>query len=389
MSIDFNNDAFKARLDELEKKWLAGTISKEEMDEYAKWFNQEQNKKVIVPEDIALSHQEHEEKLLDNILHSIDINKKNNNANTGKSITIIKKYWLYGSAAAVLVIVSLLFFKTYLKKNKSEILQNDFAIAPGKDGMNLLDAHGKIIVMDNLQNHWKSNIDGIAVEKHNSAIIFGKNTLSNVYNTATTTKGQQFQIVLPDGTKIFLNSQSSIKFPISMNDAYRFVELTGEAYFEVHHNEKNPFIVKVNGIEVKDIGTKFNIENYSDDSNSMVTLLEGAIQATSKLQIINLKPTETISWDKRFYLNYVNVDTASVVAWTRKEFSFNNATLKTIAQQLERWYNVDVVISNKIDKNTVFSGGIPMNQNLQEVLKVLSYSGIHYKINDKTIYFLP
>lgn len=390
MSIDFNNDAFKARLDELEKKWLAGTISKEEMDEYAIWYNQEQNKKVIVPEEIAQSYDEHEQKILNNILQAVDIKPVYNNAKKDSVVLLIKKYWKYGSAAAVLIILISIFYFNNDKSNKNrEYKSNNLVIAPGKDGMNWKDANGKVIEMDQLPNNWLGDVSGISVRKKDNSIVFGKNKLSNIYNIATTKKGQQFRIVLPDGSKIYLNSQSSVKFPISMNDATRMVEMSGEVYFEVVHNENVPFIVKVNGIEIRDIGTKFNVNSFNHDENSTVTLIEGAIQATSQFQKINLEPNQSIIWDKSLQLNSVNIDTATSVAWTRKIFSFNEATLQTIAQKLSRWYNVDVKINSNVDSQLKFSGGTPMNQDLQEVLNVLSYGGIHYKLIGNNLEFLP
>ncbi|RQO79080.1 iron dicitrate transport regulator FecR [Pedobacter sp. KBW01] len=198
--------------------------------------------------------------------------------------------------------------------------------------------------------------------------------------TFSTPKGGQYQIILQDSTKVWLNASSSLKYPISFENAkQRGVELNGEAYFEVSPNKSKPFVVKSSLQTTEVLGTHFNINDYKDDGSTVTTLLEGSVRITnlSSKKII-LKPNQqSITNDKAIKVQEADIETA--LAWKNGRLEFKNADIKSILKQASRWYNIEVeyrgVISNK-----TFNGGISRSSNLSVLLKILAYSGIHFTI---------
>jgi transmembrane sensor len=288
--------------------------------------------------------------------------------------------------------------------------------APGKFKAKLRLADGSIIVLDSAVNKALAEQGGTIVVNEDGKLVY-KNTNSKkevLYNTLFTNKGETYLTQLSDGTKVWLNSQSSIHYPVAFNGDVRKVEITGEAYFEVApsvgKNGKRPFIVEVNRMEVEVLGTHFNINSYSEEDAIKTTLLEGKVKVGSRQwavgsgekakgkgqkaeeeQSIMLKPgeqavlrrgqDETIAVKK-------DVDIDAEVAWRFGYFNFNNTDLKTMMRQLQRWYDVDVVYQGEIP-DVQFLGEIPRELSLSQVLNVLQKQNIHFKMIGKKIIVTP
>ncbi len=209
-----------------------------------------------------------------------------------------------------------------------------------------------------------------------------------LYNTITTPKGGLYQLMLADGSKVWLNAASSLRFPAFFNGKERVVELTGEGYFEVAKNAA-PFHVKVNDVGIQVLGTHFNVNGYEDEPSLNITLLEGSVKLTNGLQNSFLKPGQQASVTKTGEMPVVTqVDAERMVAWTNGIFDFKNTDIKTILREAARWYNVQFKYDEVL--STTFSGQISRNVNVSQLLKILELTGkVHFDINGRTIIVKP
>lgn len=208
-----------------------------------------------------------------------------------------------------------------------------------------------------------------------------------LYNTLTTPRGGQYQLTLPDGTKVWLNAASSLTYPTAFTGSSRTVEMTGEAYFEVAHDKKHPFTVKVGGQTIEDIGTQFNVNAYSDEPAQVTTLLEGAVKVDGHL----LRPGEKATVTGATGTGATATGAADIrveqgnpegaVAWKNGLFDFTDAGLQTVMRQLSRWYNVDVTYEGNIPPRQ-FTGMIGRSLTLNQVLAGLAKERVHYQIEE-------
>jgi transmembrane sensor len=272
-------------------------------------------------------------------------------------------------------------------------------------------ANGKIVALDTLTSGVLAMQGKVHVVKTTDGQItykgtIGKETSGEVaYNTLTNPRGSKIvSINLSDGTKIWLNSESTLRYPVFFNGNERHVELTGEAYFEVapsfiKSGKKRPFYVTANDVTVEVLGTHFNVNNYTDEETIKVTLLEGSVKvgrgqkAEGRENSVILKPGEqsSISHTPDSYRDQpsqpIPVQTEEIMAWKNNTFYFDGENLEAIMKQLSRFYNVEVEYEGSIpDKR--FGGMISRNKNLNEVLSVLELSGIHFQVEGKKIIVL-
>lgn len=194
--------------------------------------------------------------------------------------------------------------------------------------------------------------------------------------------GGQYQIVLSDGTKVWLNASSSLKYPSSFaNAAERTVELSGEAYFEVAHNPQKPFQVKSNGQNIRVLGTHFNVNAYADEPTMKTTLLEGKVAVSLPSgESKNLIPgQQSIVRSGQTDIRVRQVDPSEAIDWKNGDFTFNNASIETIMRKIARWYDVDVVFQGKITAAN-FGGVISRSKKITEVLQLLELTdAVHFK----------
>ncbi|MFA4866826.1 MAG: FecR family protein [Pedobacter sp.] len=317
---------------------------------------------------------------------------------TTKKISIY--HYITAIAAMVAIITTGVYF--YQKEKNNHISQADTAnIQAGTNKATLTLADGTIINLDSATNGELAEQTGIKITKTaDGQLIYNitdHNTKNAVpteltYNTITTPRGGQYQVNLPDGSKIWLNSASSLKYPILFGKDQRKVELTGEAYFEVtsiikdERHIKMPFIVKTDKQEVEVLGTHFNINSYTDENLTRSTLLEGAVRVTSLLTDHTssiLKPGQQSILNNNT-LKVQTVDTEEAVAWKNGYFQFNESDLGSIMRQISRWYNIDVVFEGR-SPNDLFHFKAPKDQNLTELLKIFELNGINLKIEGRTL----
>lgn len=271
-------------------------------------------------------------------------------------------------------------------------------VMPGKNGAVLTLADGTSIVLDSLGNGIIAKQGKTEVKLKDGQLLYDKGSgkLQQAdkiaYNTMTTPKGRQYRLVLSDGTKVWLNAASSLKYPTVFTGTERKVEITGEAYFEVAKNAKMPFKVNINHTTtVEVLGTHFNINAYSDEESINTTLLEGSvkIKADNKIQMLEPGQQARVNSKAGSIKLVKNVDLDQVVAWKNGAFSFADTDLPAVMRQLERWYNVDVVYAGAVP-SAKFNGEIGKSLTLSQVLKLLAQTRIKYKIeNGNKIIILP
>ncbi|WP_438940080.1 FecR family protein, partial [Chitinophaga hostae] len=208
------------------------------------------------------------------------------------------------------------------------------------------------------------------------------------FNILTTPRGGQFRVILPDGSRVWLNAASSIRFPTTFIGKERRVELSGEAYFEVEEDNNMPFIVGLNGEgQVLVLGTHFNINAYNDEGLQKTTLLEGAVLVTAGGHRQMLRPGEQAQVQPANASAGITVrqtDVEEVLAWKNGYFQFNQADLRAVMRQLARWYDVEISYEGSVPESK-FWGDISREANITDVLKVLEKSGVHFRLEGKKI----
>jgi ferric-dicitrate binding protein FerR (iron transport regulator) len=216
-----------------------------------------------------------------------------------------------------------------------------------------------------------------------------------VYNTIATPRGGEYQIELSDGTKVWLNAASSLKFPAAFTGDERNVMLTGEAYFEVAKNAKMLFNVTVNGLRVDVLGTHFNVNAYSDENVIATTLLEGAVKVTSQViagtpsRSLTMKPGQQANVTGAGRMSLVkDADVEKAVAWKNGQFQFDNEDIATIMRQISRWYDVDVLYQGAVPKR-FFTGKISRRSNASQVIDMLEFAGVNLKLVGRNIVVVP
>lgn len=266
-------------------------------------------------------------------------------------------------------------------------------VAPGSNKATLTLADGSAITLDEAQK-------GVLAQQGTTRVMHtGDGTLAYqpaahdqaapvLYNTLSIPRGGQYKLVLPDGTKVWMNSSSSLRFPAAFTGKERRIELTGEAYFEVTHDAAHPFTITVgwagSRFNVDVLGTHVNVMAYEDEGNAHTTLLEGRVKVSGAGSAQVLSPGEQARISKNNHTAVSQADTDEVMAWKNGDFLFTGYGVEQIMRQLSRWYDVDVVYEGKVPDGH-FSGIVNRNNNISQVLKILEAGGVRFAIDGKKI----
>lgn len=311
---------------------------------------------------------------------------------------IVRFRWV-GAAAAVLLLAG----GVYLWQQRDQPYDPPTAavpapadkITPGQDGAILTLDDGTQLVLDSAENGLLAVQNGARVILRDGRLFYHKAqgaVNEPTYNTMTTSKGRQFRMELPDGTQVWLNAASSIRYPTAFVHSTRKVEITGEVYFEVAKNEKMPFTVQVrNRAEIEVLGTHFNINAYDGEPSLNTTLLEGSLRvralgtglpAGDPLSAVTLKPHQQAQLGPATSIAIMEyVDVEKIMAWKNGLFNFEGTNLKEMFRQLERWYDIEVVYEGDVPE-VQFFGKMSKNMQLPDVLSGLKEFGIHFRIEE-------
>jgi transmembrane sensor len=267
------------------------------------------------------------------------------------------------------------------------------SLPPGGNKAILILSNGSSINLGETKNGTLANEKGVVVNKDaDGQITYNEGSSTEVpqtglFNTVVTPNGGQYQLVLSDGTKVWLNSATTFKFPVVFTGGMREVELSGEAYFEASHDPHKPFRVISEGQIVEVLGTHFNINTYKDEKVSKTTLFQGSVRVLSGNKSSKIKPGEQVQ-QINGALTVSEADLEEAAAWKNGLFYFKDDNIETIMRQLCRWYDVSVRYEGQIPSRE-FSGQMNKNINASQLLHILSIEQIHYRIEDRTIVITP
>lgn len=307
----------------------------------------------------------------------------------------LRNVWPYAAAVLLVLTAGITFYMLEnkpLKVVKEESMASK-TIQPGSKKAVLTLADGSQVA---LEQTIVGNIPGQAnLKQHNGQLIYENNAqlataAENAQNTITTPKGGEYQLILHDGTKVWLNAATRLSYPVQFSGSERRVKVEGEAYFEVAKNAKMPFIVQGNGTEVRVLGTHFNVSAYADDDYVKTTLVEGSVEVRKNQQKAMLKPGQEalISFSVPG-IKVSDVDTEQALAWKNGYFMFDNQDIKGVMKLVGRWYNVDIAYQGNLAGKT-FGGTISRFGDIRELLKSMELTGtIHFEIQGRRVIVKP
>lgn len=362
------------------EKYIAGTASQEEIRfvELYYAYSEKNKSREFSEQEAAMDHARNFEEIQRKISATTPAQRR--------------RLWpyKYAAAAAVLIFtasVTYLWFKKQeqpLGKDLTAVAIKD--ILPGSNKALLTLADGTKVVLDDKAAGKVIEVPGLTISKtKNGQLVYtasGKPQQNGkiASNTVATPRGGQYQIILPDGTKVWLNASSSLSYPELFSGNKRTVRLSGEGYFEVAKNKAMPFHVETAAQDVEVTGTHFNINAYMDDAVLKTTLLEGSVNVHYSGKSKMLQPgQQSRIGNASPEINLLAVNTEEETAWKNGLFQFSNASLKSILSQVERWYDVKVDYSTVPNKR--YNGMVPRSAGLSEVLHMLEVTGnISFKI---------
>ena len=337
----------------------------------------------------------------DRILKSIDLQNAAEplvSKSSAKVFRINMKYWSIAASVILLLGVGYFFLSkkntpSLVKADAEKVIEND--LLPGGNRAILTLGDGQQIVLDSSQNGNLANQGNISVIKLDDGRIAYKDANEKpadiVYNTISTPRGGQYQVDLADGSKVWLNAASSLRFPTRFSGGERKVEITGEVYFEIAKKDGAPFeVILTNGSKVQVLGTHFNVMSYADEKRIETTLLEGSVRFVHNEKSIVIKPGQQIVLDETTSDLSLNnqVDMEAVMAWKYGKFYFKNSDIESVMKQLSRWYDVDVEYRGKVDKK--FEGSVSRDISASNIFKILEATGgVSFTIDGNKILVSP
>lgn len=319
----------------------------------------------------------------------------------------------WAAAAAIIVLVGCgIWYWVLTAKHTLPTTHQETDVQPGSDKAVLTLADGKTISLDSSTHGTIGRQGQTDINQRGAQLIYDASKApsgAEIYNTLTTPRGGQYQLTLPDGSKVWLNAASSIRFPAVFNDSARVVYITGEVYFEVskladRNGKRIPFDVIIpsrpteSGGVIKVLGTHFNVNAYEDEEIITTTLLEGKVRVhqstTDAKPSVVLKPGEQVVWALDSVHNVpLTIDHSpnleQVMAWKSGLFRFDGVGLSTVMRQLARWYDVEVIYAPDAPVLELFNGAIQRNLQLSQVLTGMDAMGIHVKREGKRLIVMP
>lgn len=376
------------QLIQLIEKYLAGKATEDEKLQVEAWYEQQANENKHFYNNDAEQIRLAAERSLKAIREKLNEQETPIITMRPRRLSVI-----IAAAASILIFISVgAYFLLQHNKAPQQVAKNIVPkndILPGGNKAYLILSNGQRVSLTGAANGTITRHAGITVTKTaDGQIVYqadsaaaGAKGAAVAYNTVETPKGGQYQVVLSDGSHVWLNAASSLRYPAQFAANERRVELTGEAYFEVAKDKTRPFRVASNNQIVEVLGTHFNINSYADEPTTLTTLLEGSVKINSNTI---LKPGEQASLVKNGNVNVKAVDTDEAVAWKNGIFQFDNTGLEAVMRQLARWYDVEIQYDGKVPSRT-FTGKIHKDINASDALSILKFTKVNFKIDGKKI----
>ncbi|HZW64939.1 MAG TPA: FecR domain-containing protein [Hanamia sp.] len=375
---------------ELLSKYQAGTATGSENELVERWYNQ-------LVETGEWKWSKGEKEMMQKLIEARLMRKINAGGPHRRPVFYHIRFQRWAAAAVILLFSAIGYFLINHHNSKTQqvakVVSNDVK-APQQNKAVIRLANGKMIYLDSVGNGalaLQGNVQLIKLSNGQIAYTHKQGEVSTKmeYNTLSNPRGSKvIHMVLSDGSKVWLDVASSITYPVSFTGKERRVSITGEAYFEVAHDAMKPFYVNHRDMNIRVLGTHFNVNAFEDEGADIkVTLLEGKVNVNNQASKETLKPgQQAIVNDKIKVINDVDLD--EVMGWKNGYFEFNNSGLANVLSQVSRWYNVDVVYKG-YNKPRQFMGEIQRDLNLSEILKILAKNGIQFQIEGNKLIVLP
>jgi ferric-dicitrate binding protein FerR (iron transport regulator) len=300
---------------------------------------------------------------------------------------VLRHYRKYRWLAAAVLVLAVITYPLLRKQQPKLLAEATSTIKPGGNKAVLTLANGsKVVLTDTGSQVIKTG--NIAIQQTQGKLQYeSQGNEANAFNELTTPRGGVFQVSFPDGSHVWLNAASSLKYPLKFKDN-RTVILNGQAYFEIAPNAKQPFIVKVGEMEVRVLGTSFDIMAYKDEEAVNTTLIEGAVKVLQGNTSALLHPGQQSKLNPangRMEVQAVNLE--NVLAWRNGRFELENTDLPTFLRQLARWYDIEIAIEAPAKEVALkkFGGQIGRDMNLQDVLIILDQYGVECKLENRKL----
>ena len=305
--------------------------------------------------------------------------------------SILIKYW-YRYAAILVVLIGLAGFIRWQISQKDrktvDVMRPSIQMAQGTTRL-ILSTGKEIMLTDSLQIVKEE--PSVDIQVSSQGLFYNKGEATDekdVYNKLLVPRGGEFKVQLADGTNVWLNSQSELRYPVRFEGKERVIYLKGEGYFEVAPNREKPFIVKTSeSIDVRVLGTKFNIAAYAEDVDVTTTLIEGSVEVILPEQVVSIVPNEQLVFNKldNTYKRK-QVDASIYAAWKDGACVFEDQTLEQIMERLRRWYEMEVFYTNEEIKNYRFTGDLMKCENFEKAVRMIEeVAGVRVEINDKCV----
>lgn len=374
----------KELLSQLLKRAAAGTASPEEQAFVETYLNILDHRQSAAAEQDEAQQDAAGDRIYSQLLADI----REESAGTAPArpvhrVHFLRRYW-WAAAAGVLLLAVGGYELSQYRTGPGLVKQTAQEITPGKNGAVLTLADGSQVTLDSMGNGLVAAQPGAQVSLHNGQLQYNgvkDNAASTAvaHNTMSTPRGRQYQVVLPDGTIVWLNAASSLTYPTAFTGGERRVKITGEAYFEVAKHVAQPFIVSINDEAVVEVlGTSFNVNAYKDGGSIDATLVEGLIRVSGGEDKKIVKPGQQARVAGSISL-VKDADMEKALAWRNGVFNFEDVGLREMMMQIERWYDIQVVYAPNVP-DVKFFGKVPRKASLETVLDALKGFGLHYEM---------
>jgi ferric-dicitrate binding protein FerR (iron transport regulator) len=377
------------RISKLIAKSVGGDIGKESREELDSWLNES-------PENLELFNKIKEDK---NFKEWEDIYYRFGEKQSWKKMEPkLKKgrsrnIWTIAAKFAAVMLLPLAIYLLFQLEKQQEVIEQPATVVqfePGQPKALLLLDNGESLELENRDTLVNLNAGSTNIRIVDNKIEYTnrlKRTYKTQYNTIQIPHRGEFFLVLSDGTKVWLNASTTMRYPVSFDDETREVELTGEAYFEVHPDAEKPFIVKTNSVKVEVLGTHFNVKAYPDDALSQTTLSQGKVKVTSEDKELVLLPDQQANYIlEGNQLSVKNVDASVFTSWKDGKFMYVDESISYILNDLRKWYNFEDLYEDESLKRVRFSVNVNRYENLNEFLRIIEATGkMKFKIEGEKI----
>ncbi|WP_420988240.1 FecR domain-containing protein [Chitinophaga sp. CC14] len=309
---------------------------------------------------------------------------------TPAAMPVYRMAWFRMAAAACIAVLIGIGGYTFYRSLERRPMAVQTPLAPGGNKAILTLGNGKVITLDSISNGQIAGENGV-VKQNNGKLAYAADPSGAVtMHVLTIPRGGQYQLQLSDGTEVWLNSASYIRYPNRFDDKERSVEISGEAYLRVAKNATKPFIVVSKGQRIEVLGTEFNLMAYPDEAAIKTTLINGAIRVIQQREQKILKPGQQAAVTNGAPgIVITTPDLEEVLAWKEGKFRFYNTDIATIMRQVARWYDVEIVYQGQLPGEE-FYGAIPKSENATQILDVLELTHkVHFEIKGKKIIVIP